>query len=1251
MGGYKLSIILFIALFITMSYADSFRTINNHFEPYFWEISSWRCNHALTLCWPIEILKSEYANHMALSKFDEVNVISDLSLLNDFPNAKLYITNAELELVIGRNNLEYFKRPVCIGISDIIPPGPTGFYPFNIIVESLLSCFSRGGTPGPSGCRITDGNETITLSYGVNPTCVFDYLSASSNYQNVLTRYMNALKYSIDATNDVYTQIDEEFLLLENLGAGYENYYGGAKQTYLEVDQIYEVMSFQELTGSNPNLNDISYHYSTTYQEVLEIREEMLELPNGPNFEFLNKIPIAINSLAGRQDSLILKGLILHNRIKVAQNTIILEFQELKETTEENKALANISLERLKSERLDLITIIPADYLISEIETPEDINPGDYLEWELQNMYHNLNRFNFDADQYFDEVKDYSIDGEDNLGEGIEKLTIANNMYYLTQISSAELLIEFDELASWMEIRARNKLSECNSKILNTTPTSRAFALIYKLDAEELINSPPMTIGERYDTYLNVYLNSQECIAICNGKEVYLGFDLVLNEFNRIITAAEKDDMDVSEYRNWYNFYSEYDYGPEIFPSIKADIEKYIKEIYSDAYEKYETELTTKRLEIKNNIYTMYSYDNSLLNKKLLFEKWESCFNANGSVNYKNALGKIKEILKDYDDILSSLSSKTPTVLKNRFEKEFTIRETWGKVPVMDEPTDLEIVVVFTNPTTLSYDSIVLVEIPFKYEVYNSDIISKPSEISVVSKSGDNLLIEFLKIDARQVYELKFHLTDKFFRKFSNSETIVESVTEYQKVRRVVTFDVDIPVDMLYSFEDIPPNTVGSYTELNGISKPTYTLDKQSKIELSDLSKERQVYHFYYTIENRSASQNLSQDNYQTEYDNILEEIQVLQDIVDLLNKNGLTNNSENISSNLDLVTLLLNDSQKDFDLGKYADAFDKLKQARNITQKFDLFSSLKIIREGLSNEFNQLSSVWIRSGYEDLEVKDLMGKIEDNLVKLRSLKLSKEDIPLLGETQILLDSLKTKIGSFGKSTLTELVDEIKSSKEMSNNFENIIYPKYRIYYNSLKTYKVENNLILSFPYTLTDLDSKLKTIKKSISDIEIRVDKEQNLILSDWAYISDFRESIRLFTITQNGVESIVNGVEEKTEEFISKTDASIEILQTRNLGLDGNSKLSAIKEDSKTAKEYFEKEDIVNAFKISSKAYYDSLRLLSSSNTGSGPIEGENNQFLLIVSCSIILILAIGGLFIFKGKKVTPPNEVVYTTLKRED
>ena len=1234
-------VILFIALFITMLNADSFRTINNRFEPYFWEDITWASNNLISRdildLLSLKLSKPDYAQSLASSKLDEVFLISDLSLLNDFPDAKEEIINAEQELIVGKSNLEYFKRPIC---SEWGP---------NYIINIIHDCGRRGGTLSSSGCRVREENETVTYPYRIEATCVLDYLSSLGKYQRVLTSYMNVLKHSVNAVNDIYLDIDKEFIVLENLGAGYENYYGGARQTYIEIDQIYEVMSFQEVTGFNPNVNSISNQYSTTYQEVLEIREEILSMPIGPNFQFLNTLPVSINSLAGKENSLVLKGLILHNRIKIAQEIIITEFELMKAETEQNKELADSYLITLTNERIDLITAIPAEYLITEIDTPEDINPGDYLEWELQNIFHNLIVYNSQADDYYNRVKSYKTNGDNNLGEGIEKLIIANDMYLITQISSDQLLSEFDDLAFWMETNARQKILECNSKIPTASQTSRAFALAYKLEAEELLNSNPQTIGERYDIYLSAYLNSKECIDICEGKEVYLGFDNVLSEFDKIIKAAEKDGIDVLEYKAWYGFYTTYEYGPDIFPSIKLDIEGFIKDIYSLAYEKYETELTAKRNEIKNKLYKMYLYDSSLRNEKLIFEKWEYCFNQDGNVKYEKALGNIKDILTDYNRILNVLNSKSPEVLKNRFEKEYTLQVLWGKTPVLDESVDLDIIVKFTNPTDLSYDSMLSFEIPFIYEVYNSDIVLKSQDISYISKNGGNLIIELSKVSPRQVYEIKFHLEDKFFRKVSHSETIIESTMEYQRIRRIVTFDADISVSMLFSFEDIPENTISTLTEINGIPKQTYLLDTTSKIELPDILKARHVYHFYYVLENRSASQELSQGSYQEEYEDIIQEVHSLQETVDLLNENNLTNTSTNLLGNLSLINSILEDSQLDFSLGKYADAFDKLKKARNITQSFDLFSSLKTIREGLMNDFNQLSAVWIRSGIDDPEASNLMALIEENLVKLRALTLSKEDIPLLGQTQKLLDSLSVKIGSAGKSTLTEVSTEIKYAKESTSNFENIIYPKYRMYYNGLKTYKVEGNSILSFSYTLTDIDAKLKIMKKSISEIETKLEKEQTLILSDWAYISSFRESIREFNITRSGVEIIVNNVEEKTKEYIEKTSTAIGILENRNLGADANYKLATIKEEYKKANEYLNKEDFVEAFKISSKIYYDTLRILSSSNQLD--LEVGESPILLIVSSSILLVLLIGGLFFYKGKKPKQEEEIVFTKLKREE
>ncbi len=1244
MRSYKLVIILFFALFITMSFADpstSFQQMNDQFQPHFWEDADWMCDNALDLCFPWKVLKPEYTQSLSSSDFNDIQIISDLSLLNNYPDAKSEITIAQTELSGGQNSFEVFSGPTCIDVASV--SSLTG------VVGIIKDCERRGGRITSRGCKVREGNETEYYPYGIESACVFEYLELSEKYQNVLTRYTNTLEHSAKAANYIYSNINTEFLQLKDLGAGYENYYGGARQTYTEAKQIYDSVSFQETNGTTYNIDGISYQYSTAHQEIISIREELLDTPNGPNFQFLNTLPIDINSLAGRNNSLILKGIELHFNLISAQQIIIDEFETLNSETENNKETASNSLDSLDSEKIDLIDSIPTEYMISDIETPEDLNSTEYLDWQLTNISHNLKIVEQEANSNYEQVKNYKTNGDNNLGEGIEKLTIANSKYIIIINESSFLLSEFENLNSWMEENARNKLSECELKLQNTTQSSRAFALLYKTEAEQFLETDESTIGEQYIVYLNSYDKSRECINICEGKEVFSSFDSLLSKFDRILTAAEKDDLDVFTYREWYNFYTDYNYGIGNFILIENDINNFINNIYTLAYSEYEEELTSKRSQIKQSIYSMYSYEKSLKTEKNMFEKWESYYNADGSVDYEKALGHLKEILLDYNSILDSLETERPNVLQEKFESEYTIQKIWKTIPVIDEPVDLDILVTFQNPTELSYDSSIFIEIPFEYEVYTSDIVSKSEDIYRVSDSGDNLLIEFSKIGSRETYNIKFHFDEKLFRRLSKSETIIESTDEYKKIRKVVTFDADVSTDLLYSFEEIPIEAVNCSTEINGISKETHNLGLNAKIELIDIEKERKIYHFYYILENRSITQEISQESYQDEYEDILEETQSLNETAQLLFQNNLTQESSEILTDLDEIEDILSESQKDYDLGKYADAFDKLKEARNITENFDLFSSLDYIKESLTKEFNSLSSVWIRSGDKDPETTSLMSKIEDNLVKLRSLTLSKEDIPLLGETQKLLDSLTNKIHLNEKSTLTGVSSEIIYAKSISNNFENTIYPNYKNYYNSLRSFKVEDNLILTFPYKLTDLDAKLKSIKRTISDIEDKIDGDPELLLLDLTYLSEFRESVKEFNITKNGVELIVSNVHTKTQDYINKTQQAIIILNKRDLGADGNSKLSTLTEEINTAKENLERDNLIEAFKTSSKAYYDSLRLLSGTNPITPP-EEEGSLILLIGSASLILMVIIGALFFFKGKKPEKKEEIVLTKLKRE-
>ena len=194
----------------------------------------------------------------------------------------------------------------------------------------------------------------------------------------------------------------------------------------------------------------------------------------------------------------------------------------------------------------------------------------------------------------------------------------------------------------------------------------------------------------------------------------------------------------------------------------------------------------------------------------------------------------------------------------------------------------------------------------------------------------------------------------------------------------------------------------------------------------------------------------------------------------------------------------------------------------------------------------------------------------------------------------------------------------------MTNEFENTLYPLYKGYYNALRTFKIEGNTQMSFPYKLTDLTSKLKTINDVISDIEKRMDENATALIEDTAYLSEFYESVNEFNITKTGVEDIVNKVPERISERINKTEKGIAILQTRQL--DGNqlNKLNTIQSDIKNAKDYLTDNNIVDAFKTSAKAYYDMLRLLSGTTPTDSPPGPKDDITIWVLVASLVLVIA---------------------------
>ena len=553
MGGKKL-IFLFTLIFLigfmcvlsaedegaeTQTQTPKIPELPNEFNPEFWNSYAWQQENALSQqMWIVSVWKDEYFGALEKSKIYNISIMSDNSSLENFTSAKTELQKARDELDSAKLNINNLR------------PGFDIFKAFQCIEELILVKlgFTSEDLESIPTCAELDVGD-IDFYLGVFP----------NSYQSALSHSFNVLEHSINAVNSVYSKVNDEFVLLEYMGAGYENYNGAARQTYNKVVQIMDVVSYQNASDINPNLENISSHYSENCQNIIDIRDElnMEPPPPGPDFKFLNSLPVVVESLVGdNENNLILKGVALYNEVVEAKQIMNQEYGKLKNETKRVKVFAKSALDELTNEKVSKIKSIPTEYVIPTEETPED--SLYYSDEELTEKYTRLKSLKVSADSFYIKGKVLYPSETHYVAKGIERLIIANATYVEIEEDSIALKEEFIDLVNWMKERAETKLIACENSITSADPNSQLLAIPYRDDAQEEMEDAGETLGEKYEAYSEAYNLASDCVSAANGdwEDLILTKKRLLSNLKAALDAAEKDEIeDLETYWNWYYYH------------------------------------------------------------------------------------------------------------------------------------------------------------------------------------------------------------------------------------------------------------------------------------------------------------------------------------------------------------------------------------------------------------------------------------------------------------------------------------------------------------------------------------------------------------------------------------------------------------------------------------------------------------------------------------------------------------------------
>jgi len=1062
----------------------------------------------------------------------------------------------------------------------------------------------------------------------------------SSHWKAAMSNAASALEKAAEANRIVLNRIQKKIDNLDQMGADYETYYGGARAAWDNASLIASVVINQNKSGFNPRLTSYSSAYSDAYYIMTRMYEESVTAPYGPFFYISNMYPTEIQRLAGiytadETNNSLVEGIKLYNILVKAEETMRQEYEDASYNASTAISELKDSVKQLEEEKLDLMKENPPTGMLSGYSggLSEETTTVSLEGGSVNEKYENLKAEVKNIDKLYDSAQHLSENKgvDDYLAKAMEQMNNVTEQATAYRLSAEGLLEKAKGYRNAAQTAARNKISECESLIKSAEDTVRAaYAAQYLNSAKEHYPSDATTIGEQYVDYLAAYKDAEVCVEVMQGKEniSIVSLDELLNRYLTVINCVEQAGYPdiAAQHRTLYNYYRNLNLTDRdvAVTGLEDEINSQIRSLYSMMENEF-SDIYMLRAQISEMLNGMRGYGINVLSYQQRFDSYNTYFDGD-KLNMERAICSLGEIRNGYNDLLMSLRSDAPGILSGIMGSEYQVSASFDETPQIDKEVGVDITVMLSNPTGIGSDQQVVVTIPFQYQVFKSDGQDLPSEVKDVVSDGSTLTITFYKVDPQTEYTLNFHVEGTFFRS-SYREDYVTYSDELRTDHEVdVSFDADIPSDMVWDIESVDPWITTASATFDGRQTNLDIMPGSVKVYLPDVGKGSHTVVITYSVENRSASLNATRDAYYRELPDVQDMLNDLSETINTFRENGMDEEADLLQEQFDNATRLLNEAQELAAQGDWAGALDKLREAKE-TAAMDMNRLLDEKRQELMQRYAQLSQIWTRLGVEDGNVTALKQQIEEKLRLLNSGKLTADKLGVIKEVSDLLDQFEQKINYYLNKNVEKFMQELNAFKAEVNQFELNTVPKYREYYETLRNFKVGNTKLVVFPYTLTQLNDHIKEVKNVIKDVE-KAGKNLTTQL-----VTTFRNAKPKFYTVRNNTLAVMENVKNRTENFISGSKKSISILEKRELRDEHKAKLDTLKKEVEESEQLLKQDKVPQAFMKSADAYTNLLMLISTLP----PEENGIDVFqILIILLSVVFLGAIGY--------------VVYTGLKKE-
>jgi len=604
---------------------------------------------------------------------------------------------------------------------------------------------------------------------------------------------IDAIDYSFKELENKWNEAADAYKKLKYTGVCDNDYYSTGREACNYIEDIME-------TGANGK-------YGTSSQQIIKLQNDLKSgfsksLPNTTAYSEL--IDIIWNDTGAIKEAESIVTL-AEQKLNEAEDDTKVLFQQ----TEELEAKANKKLDELKKQIPEKIT---ASFVISETLSNEKKETISNMFIEIKTNVEQA------AEEFDDAKKTYMTKKLGYIKNSVTVLKDIEKTYHNIDGSINTINDKLKEMVEEKQKEASTLLEEFEKITKDNFIHDEATKNYEKAKVAFEKANDASALGDKFEYFDQAATNVRFAINIFENKplEKIVSIKAAISDVKKLIKAAENDGIDASYENEEIKLIekTEQTWVLENVKNIENSILTKAKILYGN--------LENKRKELLKQIKLGKEATADL--KTTLAGTEQDAFYSDGRINYRKAIGKLKEIRNAYNEIEVELGKSRKDIVLNALEKTSDLS---FDIVELDKPTDIKIIFAVSNNLGFSAENTAIdFEFPYDLEIFKSDM-NDDNDVEVIKTKG-RIKIILSKIEPYANYIIKIEKQEILARSINKRVSAVGNADGSANIEENIDFELEINAAMW----------LGDEVEIDGLQyngaeleKGKHKLERRYKID------------------------------------------------------------------------------------------------------------------------------------------------------------------------------------------------------------------------------------------------------------------------------------------------------------------------------------------------------------------------------------------------------------------------------------